>query len=242
MSPTSSMTGRDPARAMTVADLPWVVEVTRQRRESLVPQAPRFWHPAEDATERHREFLASLIEDAGVLSVRTEHGYLIAVDRGPVWLVDDAVVTSDGDWAVEGVRLLQHAREHCGPLRVVVPVAETARLSAVSAVGLAPVEHWWHRDLDPAPRSPDGTDHGTSITVGGTQGRLVPAPPVYDPGGPILLVTDVADRSSLRRIESEAAIRGATVSVVSQLPGDSKLEALLGDTGYSLTTAFCERR
>ena len=227
-------------RAMTADDLPWVVEVTRQRRESLVPHAPRFWRPAANATERHREFLASLVQDSGVLSVRTQNGYLIAINRGPVWLVDDAVVTDHGDWGTEGVQLLRHAREHGGPLRVVVPVFETSRLAAARSVGLAPVEHWWHRDLEPVHLDLDGADSESDIAVDGAEGRLVPAPPVYDPGGQVLLVTDVVDRSSLRRIESAAAKRGACVSVVTQRPEDSDLEALLDGAGYSLTTAFCE--
>ena len=113
-------------------------------------------------------------------------------------------------------------------------------MTAARSVGLAPVEHWWHRDLEPAHPDLDGAASGSNIAVDGAEGRLVPAPPVYDPGGPVLLVTNVVDRGALRRIESAAVTRGASVSVVTQAPEDSDLEALLVGTGYSLTTAFCE--
>jgi hypothetical protein len=68
----------------------------------------------------------------------------------------------------------------------------------------------------------------------------VPAPPVYNPGGPVLLVTEVESAGSLRRIETEAARRGAPVSVVTQEPNDVGLANLLAEAGYTLTTVFCE--
>lgn len=227
---------------MTADDLDWVVEVTRQRRESLGPHAPRFWCPAEDATERHRAFMAYLIEEPEALSVRSHNGYLIARNRGPVWLVDDAVVTEHGAWAADGVRLLRHAQVHCGALRFVVPVFETSRMEAGLSVGLAPVEQWWHRDLDAVGQGADDADEDPSVIVEGAKGRLVPAPPVYSPGGPVLLVTEVDAIVSLRRIEAMAAMRGARVSVVTQTPSDASLATLLSEAGYVLTTAFCEGR
>lgn len=233
------MTWGDHVRTMTSDDVSWVVEMTRQRRESLVTHAPLFWRPAEDATDRHRAFLAQLIDDPDVLSVRTANGYLIAVDRGPAWLVDDATVAGEGEWEVEGVALLRHAQQRCGPLRVVVPVFESSRMAAVLSVGLAPIEQWWHRDLAAAPATAVGAADGPDIAVDGAHGQLVPAPPVYDPGGPVLLVTDVREHSALRRIEAEAAARGATVAVVTQRPDDSALEELLVEAGYVRTTAFC---
>lgn len=225
-------------RPMAEGDVDWVVDLARQRRESLVPHAPRFWRPAADATARHRAFLADLVADRDVLSVRSQHGFLIALRQGPRWLVDDAVVTPRGDWADDGVRLLRHAQEQGGPLRFVVPVFEADRMAAGRSVGLAPVEHWWHRDLAPPATAAAGAD--PLVVVDGARGRLVTAPPVYDPGGPVLLVTEAAGIDSLGRIESEASTRGAAVSVVSQEPDDERLAALLTEAGYVLTTAFCE--
>lgn len=68
--------------------------------------------------------------------------------------------------------------------------------------------------------------------------RLVPAPPVYDPGGPVLLVTRVLDATWLADAEHAAAARGATVSVVSQAPADHALAGLLTAAGYRRTTGY----
>jgi len=237
------VSARDSVGELTVADLDWVVGVTRRRRESLVRHAPRLWRPAHDATRKHAAFLGSLIGDPATLSIHNDKAFLIAVRQGSVWLVDDAAVTEDGDWMIDGVRLLRHAQERCGALRLVVPMFESRRMAAAVRVGLAAVEHWWHRDLPgerPAGAQQGGS--GSTVTVDGAAGRLVPAPPVYNPGGPVLLVTDVPSAASLSRIEAEAARRGAPVSVVTQEPADVELASLLSQGGYTLTTAFCESR
>lgn len=233
---TSSEAG---IRPLTSADLDWVVEVTRQRRADLARHALRFWHPADDATERHRAFLAHLVDAAEVLSIRSQHGYLIAVDRGEFWLVDDMAVSRPERWTTEGTALLRHTQDRCGRLRFVVPAFEPARLRAAHDVGLEAVECWWHRDLD-AVGSTSDIDGDPVVTVDGAHGRLVPAPPVYDPGGPVLLVTEVKSVESLRRIEEAAHRRGAPVSVVTQRPWDTDLAVMLRGAGYVLTTLFCE--
>jgi hypothetical protein len=177
--------------------------------------------------------VARLIADPDVVAVRSRDGFLIALDQGALWLVDDAVMAQDG------VLLLRHAQRRCGAIRFVVPVFETDRMVAGLSVGLQPVEHWWHRNLDP-PGTPAVAGDDPVVAVDGASGRLVPAPPVYDPGGPVLLVTQVRDASALRRIEVEAAGRRATVSVVTQHPPDAGLATLLAGAGYVLTTSFCE--
>lgn len=201
--------------------------------------APRFWRPAQDATDRHRNHLARLIADPDVVAVRSQHGFLFALDHGSTWLVDDAVVSEDGTWAEDGVLLLREVQQRCGSVRLVVPVFETDRMEAGLSVGLRPVEHWWHRDLDPPGTLVEAGDD-PAVAVEGAEGRLVTAPPVYDPGGPVLLVSELRDVPSLDRIEAEAGGRGATVSVLTQQPGDVGLATVLAGAGYVLTTAFCE--
>jgi hypothetical protein len=63
---------------------------------------------------------------------------------------------------------------------------------------------------------------------------------VYEPGGPVLLVTSLTDPDALSVIEGEAAQRGAPVSVVSQRPDDQELAKLLRSAGYKRTTDFYE--
>lgn len=226
-------------RPLSLDDLDWVVEETRRRRESLVAHAPRFWRPAADATQRHRAFLAHLVADSAVLSVRTDHGYLFALDQGGYGLVDDMAVSPDGHWATEGTALLRHALARHARLRLVVPAFEQSRLGAAHDVGLSPTEIWWHRDLEPFTGLAVVTEDRT-LSVEGATAQLVPAPPVYDPGGPIVLVTKVESAQSLARVEAASARRGATVSVVSQAPTDADLASLLTSAGYRLTTYFCE--
>lgn len=225
-------------RPLTDQDVDWVVAETSERRRSLVRHAPRFWNPAADAMQRHREFLAQLISDPDVVSLRTDHAYLIAVRRGQLWLVDDMVVTPPERWGTEGVELLGAVLGLCERIRFVVPAFESHRLDAARSVGLLPAECWWHRDIGPSEES--GITEDSTLRVDGAEGRLVPAPPVYDPGGPVLLVTDVESASALRDIETLASSRGSRVSVVSQEPADAARATLLTEAGYVLTTVFFE--
>lgn len=66
------------------------------------------------------------------------------------------------------------------------------------------------------------------------------APPIYDPGGPVLLVTHVGSPDGLALIETAAARRGAHVAVVTLRPDDGSRTRLLTSAGYRLTTLFCE--
>ncbi|MDP3890395.1 hypothetical protein [Nocardioides sp.] len=223
-------------RPLTGDDLDWVVALTRERRERLVPLAPRFWRPAADAALRHRAFLTHLVADPDAVTLRTEHGYLVGVERAGRLVVDDMVVDPPEHWATEGVLLLEHARGS-GRLRLVVPVSERERMDVAMELGLEPTEVWWHRDLEPA-TGLNVVVEDPAVTVDGAVGQLVPAPPVYDPGGPVLLVTSAGSADALTRIQQSAARRGATVAVVVQDPADAATAALLADTGFTVTTYF----
>jgi hypothetical protein len=222
-------------RELTREDLPWVTEIAAARRRSLVDFAPRFWRPATAATAVHTAFLGSLIDANEVLSVRTEHGFLFGMPRDNRLLIDDLALEEELLWSTEGVALLSHALAN-DALRVVCPCPETARRAAVESLGAKPVESWWHRDLEPLGQGPSPTQ----LKVEGAEGRLVEAPPVYAPGGPVLLVTEVRDKAALGEIERAAARCGATVSVVSLPPDDISRTGLLMSSGYRPTTDFFE--
>lgn len=95
------------------------------------------------------------------------------------------------------------------------------------------VESWWHRDLA-STSSP--TVAGAAIEVEGASGRLVEAPPVYAPGGPVLVTFDVNGGWALTAIEVAAASGGAVVSVVPRKPGQPT--DFLTSAGYKRTTNF----
>lgn len=94
------------------------------------------------------------------------------------------------------------------------------------------IESWWHLDLC-STISPVAADHSI-LTVAGASGHLVEAPPVYAPGGLVLLVLAVDDEAALVAIEPAAAAAGAVISVVPRFPGQS--EDLITDAGYKRTT------
>ncbi|MCD4535399.1 hypothetical protein LRP67_14995 [Nocardioides sp. cx-169] len=226
----------DDVRPLTQDDLDWAVELTRARRARLAPHAPRFWRPAADAVERHRAFLSHLIDDAATLTLRSDHGFLVALHPGPHLMVDDMVVDPVERWATEGVALLRAATA-LAPVRFVVPAMESERLDAALDLGLEPAEMWWHRDLEPG-TGLNVVSEDPRLSISGAEAQLVPAPPVHDPGGPVLLITAVAGADALRDAEQSAARRGATVSVVTQRPTDQPLAELLSAAGYALTTYF----
>ncbi|MDO9457891.1 hypothetical protein [Nocardioides sp.] len=224
-------------RPLTASDLDWVVATSAARREVLAPHAPRFWRPAADATARHRAFLTRLVDDPAALTLRTDHGYLMALGDATRRVVDDMAVTDEA-WADEGVALLRAVVDATTTVRFVVPVAEPRRREAAEALGLRVAESWWHRDLPLV--QVRGESDRVELSTAGARGRLVPAPPVYAPGGPVLLVTDVETGTALAALEDEAAERGATVSVVSQRADDLMRELLLVEAGHVRTTAFFE--
>lgn len=250
-------------RRLVRADLEWVVDVAAARRARLVPYAPRFWHPAPGARAAHTEFLGGLIDSPEVLAVRTAHGFLFGLPRDGQLLVDDLALSVDEYWPTEGEALLRRAAQD-GPLRVVCPVPEEARRAAATSVGLSVVETWWHRELDadglqpgranpdlpePEPEPEPGADadrdgestaEDAQLRVAGAEGRLVPAPPIYAPGGPVLLVNSMDSRAALHELERLAAWRGARVAVVSLPPEDGTKAAAVKRAGYRRTTDFLQ--
>ena len=64
---------------------------------------------------------------------------------------------------------------------------------------------WWVREVQPA---------------------LGPAPPVYDPGGPVLHVDDLDDDADLTAVERESAMMGAVLLIVPAVPGSARAERL----------------
>jgi hypothetical protein len=230
-------TTNDGVRSLTQADLDWVLDVGAARRERIVSYAPTLWRPAANVREVHGRFLRDQIDDPDVVSIRTDHGFLFGAAPGDLLVVDDMALEDESAWDTDGQRLL-HAAGERSDVRLVCPVPERARTRAAVALGMTNAESWWHRDLVPnlhgAPRD------DPSLSAAGASGRLVPAPPVYAPGGPILLVFDVDSVETLAAIEQEAATAGATVSVVTQRPADTDLADLLTKARYARTTDFFE--
>ena len=77
-----------------------------------------------------------------------------------------------------------------------------------------------------------GDDAGV-VRVVGAAARLVPAPPVYEPGGPILFLTDVQEpQAALVDAVRRASMLGSPVVVVSQPSGDGSVAKKLEAHGF----------
>jgi hypothetical protein len=223
-------------RSLVADDLDWIVDLATRRGEQRQSFAARFWRRAPDARRVHARYLSSLIEDPAVPAMRTDHTFAFAMNRPGLLLVDDAAAERADQWATEGAALL---RRLVGESRVrfVCPVPEPDRTALAVELGLRRAETWWHRDLA---ERPSDFQNDESLLVRGAQGHLAAAPPVYAPGGPVLLVTQFHDRRALAEIEQKAASRGAAVSVVTQAPEDGVREELLLSIGYRRTCDFYE--
>jgi hypothetical protein len=223
-------------RELRTADLDWVVERLATRRAGLVPFAPVYWRPARDADQVHRRFLESVL-GRGVVGFRTDDSVMIAAPgRGGSWTVDDASVGGD-QWAGDGQLLWNAvcAAIGGGQVRLVCPAPEPERRRFAEEQGLRLRTSWWHATVGAAGRArSDGRPD-----VDGATATLVPAPPIYDPGGPILFLTDVRDASrALASAREEAARLGAPVVVVDQPATDHALDAVLTGTEFYCHCGF----
>jgi hypothetical protein len=219
----------NPVRPLTLADLDWVVDLAARRAREREPFAPRFWRRAAGARATHAAFLGDLIQDPGTPSLRTDNGFAFGLPRPGGLLVDDIAVDDETRWPADGTRLIRSLAGP-SPVRLVCPVPDRERTAVAVALGLRVAESWWHRDLE--------VSDGLAGPVDLLDARLVTAPPVYDPGGPVLLVTEFRDAVALQVLEKRAARAGARVAVVSQRPADVGCADLLVAAGYRRTCDF----
>jgi hypothetical protein len=165
-------------------------------------------------------------------------GFLIGDLRGTEGIIDDFAVEADDDWADDGVALLCSAwpalaGRGAERLRVVTAAADKPKVAMLRALSLEPVEQWWVKPVDPAATPPaSGRVEGS-----GFSGILGPAPPVYDPGGPVLLVERVADGTRAAAIEEGATASGAVLAIVSVRIGAER-EAELRDAAFTVASAW----
>jgi hypothetical protein len=129
--------------------------------------------------------------------------------------VDDFAVESDELWSADGEELLLEICRRADPpdqrvLRVVTARQDIAKRTLLVDLGLVPAARWWVKELTPCG---DASTWGP-VDLGGVEAVIVPAPPVYDPGGPVCLLGDLdADRAG---IAAEAAARHGAVLVIVQ--------------------------
>lgn len=227
-------------RPMTMSDIEWAVGLLARRRAALVPHAPVYWRPSADALERHRAYLAYLIGDGQGFGFRTDEALMIAA-RGPHgWTVDDAWAPPDR-WEYDGLVLWTRTAAKFGTaelVRFVCPVFEPERASFARNRGFVLANSWWHATIE---TSTSPGDRVTEPRVRGSRATLVPAPPVYDPGGPILFLQEVHDLAAIDRSRKAAFRCGSPLVVVDQPAGRDELARTLAESGFTRHCDFLVR-
>lgn len=225
-------------RTLTLNDLDWAVDRLAERRAGLVPHAPVLWHSAANAPEAHQRYLSYLLTNGRGQGYRSDTGLLIAAPNPSGWTVDDMVVPR-AEWATTGQDLWHAfaATSLGSSVRFVCPVPEPERAAFARLQGLLLTTSWWHRNISPftsavVERSPQ---------VLGARAQLVAAPQVYNPGGPVLYLTDVRDPArALANAERETTQLGCPVVVVDQPCDEPALVDALRDNGYQRHCDFLD--
>lgn len=96
------------------------------------------------------------------------------------------------------------------------------------------MQQWWVKPLDAAADA--GAAHGR-VDRTGFSAILGPAPPVYDPGGPVLLADRVAADVELSVVEDEAAQMGAVLAVIPADPANDR-ERALHERGWTIASQW----
>lgn len=228
-------------RPITSRDVPWVCELMARRRERYAEYSPVFWHPADDAVERHRPYVEYCVADGKFVALRSDNGFVLGElrDDGDC-SIEDFAVTDDALWATEGRALLSAAWDEARGrgatrCRVVTARRDTALVEMLESCGLAAVEAWWVQPSGmPAAEPPV---YGP-VEAEGVQALQIAAPPVYDLGGPVLLVQHL-DRPGLAAgLLALARARGAALVVAPAPVGARSLNDALAVAGFEETTEF----
>jgi hypothetical protein len=206
-------------REMTSDDAAWAAGLMERRRLVYAAYSPVFWRPRPGVTGLHARFLGRQIGSPGYLALRTDHGFLIGQRRGQEGFVDDFAVDATASWDGDAAALL------------------------LAALSLELAEQWWVRELSPGEHEPQGGQVATAGPVTGTgfSGLLGPAPPVYDPGGPVLLVGELAAGAGLADadlagVEREAAGMGAVLLIVPASPASARASVIARRPGWTVAS------
>ena len=161
------------------------------------------------------------------IALRSEHGFIICQRRPGEGFVDDFTVEPPQSWDEHGAALLLAAAERLAAagtraVRVVTAHADEAKARLLARLSLSVTEQWWVRAVAPAgPPSDPGRVRGP-----GFSGLLTPAPPVYDPGGPVFYADRITSGTLAAEVEQAAAAHGAVLAVVPAAPGTGRAREL----------------
>jgi hypothetical protein len=219
-------------------DVAEVAALLDAKRQEYVHYSPLFWRPAVDASTKHQLFLQALIVQDGPITLVQPgrgglDGMIFSLRRADDWLVDDFTVRAPELWMETGRRLLDEVRRRIGdsPLTVVCGQRDEPKRAMLRHEGGRLRDEWWVHLL---------ADVGTSAREpSGASGRIITAPPVYDPGGPVCQVQEWdGSRVALDELERWAHAQGAVLTVVSVKAEDDDRQELLDEAGYHVASEW----
>jgi hypothetical protein len=232
-------------------DVERMAELADAKREQYRDNAAPFQRPAAHARAIHTPFLNDLIGVAQFVVLVHESGgdvdgFLVGriggappplAGRGDVFYVDDFAVAAPSIWPTAGRELLtdagRRARALGASLLVVVSgpgVVDAPKVELLTGIGLALEAEWWVKPIEPRAGEP-AAPIGFEAFIG-------PAPPVYDPGGPVCMALRVAAAGPLEELERFAAYSGAVVVIVPVEVARKELRANLARRGYVVASEW----
>jgi hypothetical protein len=247
---------------MTEDDAAWAAGLMERRRQVYAGYSPVFWRPRPGVTGLHGRFLSRQIAAPECMALRGDHGFIITQQRPGQGFVDDFAVDQDGSWDCDGAGLLLAAWQRlsaagCGSMRVVTANADTAKSGMLRSLSLRLAEQWHVRELTPTPDAPNTTEPAPDavsapkavpaanaarpgahrrVTGTGFSGLVGSAPPVYDPGGPVLQADTLDAGADLATVEREAAALGAVLLIIAATPGTPRSAELDRTPGWSVAS------
>lgn len=202
---------------MVDGDFEWAAGLMAERRQRYAEHSPVFWRPAEGIAAAHAGFLQATAARSGSVAVRTDHGFAISTLTEGRCYVDDFAVERAEHWSTDGRDLLlavwTAARsDEQRVLRVVTARRDEPKRDLLVGLGLAVAARWWVKALEPTTATATAATWGP-VDVGGRTALLMPPPPVYDPGGPVCLLGDIASDEA-GTAAARAAEHGAVLAIV----------------------------
>jgi ribosomal protein S18 acetylase RimI-like enzyme len=244
------MSGEEGVRRLTSGDVAWMADLMVGRRARYEVFSPVFWRPAAQARDLHEPHLASCVASGRHVGLRTENGFVLGELQSagsppwwsevPIGFIDDFAVLGDDAWIGAGRQLLVAAwsllRERgAESLRVVTARRDTAKVAMLESLDLSVGESWWVRAVeDPASSEP----MFGPLSADGIEALLIPAPPVYDPGGPVLLVTSLASVNDVQRVPTIGGERSAVLAILPTKPGTPDLTDAAEACGFDETSRY----
>ncbi len=203
-------------RQMRDDDFDWAASLMERRRQEYVEYSPVFWRPAKGVASAHADHLRVAAARPGAVAVRTDRGFALSAPSGGRCFVDDLAVETPDLWSTDGRELVcsiwRAARsEEQRTVRVVTARRDEPKRQLLSDLGLVVAARWWVKELEP-----DGESATWGpVQLGGVEALVMPAPPVYDPGGPVCLLGDLASERAGAAATAAAGV-GAVLAIVTR--------------------------